>query len=105
MGDGLAVQTRKVTAIAGEISAQKRAESTICKVNEVLSAFAERDYDHEILTAVRRFPASAAEFAEWPVWVEQRLREVYRAKGIAQPYTHQAEAAEAVHRGKNVVIV
>jgi len=105
MAESLAVQARKVTTIAGEIAAQKRAESTICKVNEVLSGFAERDYNHEILTAVRRFPARAAEFAEWPEWVEEGLGEVYRAKGIARPYTHQAAAAEAVHGGKNVVIV
>ena len=105
MGDGLAVRARKVATAAGEIAAQKRADSTICKVNEVLSAFTERDYDQEILTAVRRFPARAAEFAEWPEWMEERLREAYREKGIARPYTHQAAAAETVHGGKNVVIV
>jgi DEAD/DEAH box helicase domain-containing protein len=40
-----------------------------------------------------------------PWWVSESLREVYGAKGIARPYSHQAAAAEAVHTGKNVVIV
>ncbi len=75
------------------------------RVNEVLSAFAERDYDSEVLTAVRRFPARAAEFADWPEWVRPELRAVYASKGITRPYSHQAAAAEAVHARKNVVIV
>jgi DEAD/DEAH box helicase domain-containing protein len=74
-------------------------------MNEVLSAFGERDYNGEVLTAVRRFPARAAEFADWPEWVRRELRAAYASKGIARPYSHQASAAEAVHAGKNVVIV
>jgi DEAD/DEAH box helicase domain-containing protein len=74
-------------------------------VNEVLTAFAERDYNSEVLTAVRRFPARAAEFADWPEWIQAELRSAYQSKGIVRPYSHQAQAAEAVHAGKNVVIV
>jgi DEAD/DEAH box helicase domain-containing protein len=77
----------------------------IARVNAVLSAFAERDYRGEILTAVRRFPAREAEFADWPEWVTAELRSAYASKGIVRPYSHQAAAAEAVHAGKNVVIV
>src|SRR5438445_9487081 len=85
--------------------AAKSEESAIAKVNAVLDGFAARDYNHEVLTAVRRFPARAAEFADWPEWVNAELRAAYASKGIARPYSHQAEAAEAVHAGKNVVIV
>jgi DEAD/DEAH box helicase domain-containing protein len=105
MGDGLAVQATKEKTIAIDAAIEKRAERTIARVEEALGSLAERDYRSEVLTAVRRFPARAAEYAEWPEWVSQPLREVYRAKGIARPYSHQAAAAESAHDGKNVVIV
>jgi len=105
MGEGLAVEPIRAKTIAIDAAMEKRAERTTVKVEEVLSGFAERDDDSEVLTAVRRFPARAAVYAEWPEWVSESLRAVYRAKGIARPYSHQAAAAEAVHAGNNVVIV
>jgi DEAD/DEAH box helicase domain-containing protein len=105
MGEGLAVERATIKTIAIDAAMQKRAERTILRVEEVLSSFAERDWNGEVLTAVRRFPARAAVCAEWPEWVSESLREVYRAKGIARPYSHQATAAETAHAGKNVVIV
>jgi DEAD/DEAH box helicase domain-containing protein len=77
----------------------------ITRVHEVLDAFAARDYKGEILTAVRHFPAREAQWADFPAWVQPDLASAYGAKGIRRLYTHQAEAAEAVHAGKNVVIV
>jgi DEAD/DEAH box helicase domain-containing protein len=74
-------------------------------VREVLEAFASRDTHGEILTAVRHFPARAAEWADFPAWVHRDLKAAYAAKGIGQLYTHQAAAAEAVHAGENLVIV
>jgi DEAD/DEAH box helicase domain-containing protein len=92
MGDSLAVRTVK------ELSA-------VSRVREVLEAFADRDHTGEILTAVRHFPARDAQWADFPIWVNAELAAAYAAKGIRRPYTHQAAAAEAVHAGKNVVIV
>jgi DEAD/DEAH box helicase domain-containing protein len=89
----------------GHVKVAATKSGAIARVDEVLSAFAERDYNGEVLTAVRRFPARAAEFADWPEWVRPELRAAYASKGIARPYSHQAAAAEAVHAGKNVVIV
>jgi DEAD/DEAH box helicase domain-containing protein len=74
-------------------------------VREVLDLFAARDRDREVLTAVRHFPAREAQWAEFPEWVRADLRAAYLAKGIRRPYTHQADAAAAVHAGKNAVIV
>jgi DEAD/DEAH box helicase len=79
--------------------------STLTRVTQVLDTFAARDRDGEILTAVRHYPAREAQWAEFPEWVHAELRAAYYAKGIRQLYTHQAAAAEAVHKGKNVVIV
>src|SRR5438477_8971438 len=89
----------------GPAGAATKSGETLARVNEVLRAFAERDYHNEILTAVRRFPARAAEYADWPEWVCAELRAAYVSKGIARPYSHQTQAAHAVHAGKNVVIV
>jgi DEAD/DEAH box helicase domain-containing protein len=79
--------------------------STLISVTQVLDGLAARDRDGQILTAVRRYPAREAQWAEFPEWISADLRAAYRGKGIRQPYTHQAAAAEAVHAGKNVVIV
>src|SRR5690242_7006475 len=86
--------------------AVRAAESaSLSRVRDVLEKFEERDRHGEILTAVRHFPAREAQWADWPAWLHGDMREAYRAKGISRPYTHQAAAAEAVHAGKNVVIV
>ncbi len=79
--------------------------AAITRVHEVLDAFAARDYNGELLTAVRHFPAREAQWADFPAWVHPDLASAYAAKGILRLYTHQAEAAEAVHTGRNVVIV
>ena len=78
---------------------------SITRVREVLDGFAQRDPTGEVMTAVRHFPAREAQWAEFPSWLNVDLAAAYHAKGIRRPYTHQAAAAEAVHDGKNVVIV
>jgi len=88
------------------LAVRKATTSTaITRVHEVLDAFAERDYNGELLTAVRHFPAREAQWADFPAWVHPDLVAAYAAKGIRRLYTHQAAAAEEVHAGKNVVIV
>src|ERR1700674_732459 len=79
--------------------------TAITRVHEVLDTFAARDHSGEILTAVRHFPARDAQWADFPDWVHLDLSSAYAVKGIRRLYTHQAAAAEAVHAGKNVVIV
>jgi DEAD/DEAH box helicase domain-containing protein len=79
--------------------------TSIMRVHEVLDAFAACDHNGELLTAVRHFPAREAQWADFPAWVHSNLVEAYAGKGIRRLYTHQAAAAEAVHAGKNVVIV
>jgi DEAD/DEAH box helicase domain-containing protein len=83
---------------AGEVNA-------IARVHEVLNGFASRDHDGEVLTTVRHFPAREAQWADFPKWVNTNLVSAYNAKGVRQLYTHQAAAAQAVHAGKNIVIV
>jgi DEAD/DEAH box helicase domain-containing protein len=105
VSDGSAVRASAVEAVRFDLSAESSALAAKRKVTDVLAALADRHAHGEVLTAVRRFPARAAQLSEWPQWVDRELREVYRSKGIQQPYCHQAQAAEKVHSGKNVVIV
>jgi DEAD/DEAH box helicase domain-containing protein len=100
MADSLAVRAAKTSAFEGTGTS-----STLTRVGQVLDTFAARDHKGEVLTAVRHYPARAAQWAEFPEWLHEDVRGAYNDKGIRQLYTHQAAAAEAVHGGKNVVIV
>ena len=105
MPDSLAVRLANVAPIDSVRSELPRTSTSLAPVSQVLETFAERDISGEVLTAVRHYPARPAQWAEFPAWVHEDLKAAYRAKGIQQLYTHQAAAAEAVHAGKNVVIV
>jgi DEAD/DEAH box helicase domain-containing protein len=100
MSDSLAVRLAKTSA-----PVPSPGSSSLARVSQVLDTFAARDSNGETLTAVRHYPAREAQWAEFPEWIDSDLRAAYSAKGIRQLYTHQAAAVEAVHGGKNVVIV
>jgi DEAD/DEAH box helicase domain-containing protein len=92
--------------MAQSLAVRAAAESSsLTRVREVLDGLALRDRDGEMLTAVRHFPARAAQWADFPEWIHPDLREAYKAKHIERLYSHQAAAADAVHHGKNIVIV
>src|SRR5262245_1208758 len=50
-------------------------------------------------------PARAAEYGEFPSWLDPRIVAGLAGRGIERPYTHQAEAIEATRAGEDVVIV
>jgi len=56
------------------------------------------------ITAVRRLPARAAEYADFPAGVDERLQRVLAERGVARPYTHQAAAITHALAGRHVVI-
>ena len=58
-----------------------------------------------IVTATRRLPAVAPQFAPLPAGTDERLRTALAARGIEQLYTHQAEAFAHVLAGRNIVSV
>src|SRR5262252_1084740 len=82
-----------------------RTSTSLARVARVLDAFASRDHNGEMLTAIRHYPAREAQWADFPGWVHPDVRAAYNAKGIRTLYTHQAAAAERVHAGKNLVVV
>ncbi|MGH2464748.1 MAG: DEAD/DEAH box helicase, partial [Candidatus Limnocylindrales bacterium] len=54
---------------------------------------------HEVI------PARAAHTAPLPAWLDPRIKLGLERRGIAELYRHQAEAVEAVHAGRDVVVV
>ena len=56
------------------------------------------------ITAVRRLPAQAAEYAAFPARLDPRLTSALRSRGIHQLYTHQADAIDHALAGRNVVV-
>lgn len=55
--------------------------------------------------AIRHEPAAEGEFREIPEAIQPALRQALERRGIRKLYSHQAEAFEAIHAGRNVVIV
>jgi DEAD/DEAH box helicase domain-containing protein len=60
--------------------------------------------DHHV-TAVRRLPAVAAQFAPFPDTLDGRLTQALQSRGIHQLYSHQAAAVDHALSGRNVVVV
>jgi ATP-dependent helicase YprA (DUF1998 family) len=58
-----------------------------------------------LVTALRRLPPVAAEYAPFPRAVDERLQHALESRGITQLYTHQAEAIDHALAGRNVVVV
>ncbi len=83
----------------------KRSGTAIVEVREIIHELTARDIGNDIVTAVQHIPPREAQFVPMPGWLRPELAAVYGSKGIVQLYTHQAEAAEQVRRGKNVVVV
>jgi DEAD/DEAH box helicase domain-containing protein len=58
-----------------------------------------------VLTALRRFPAQPAEYADFPADLDPRLLAVLQARGLERLYTHQREAFDAAAAGRDTVVV
>ena len=61
--------------------------------------------DGRCVTHVERIPAKAARHADWPSGLDERLVNLFAARGIRRPYTHQTAAISRVQAGKSVVVV
>jgi DEAD/DEAH box helicase domain-containing protein len=73
---------------------------SVLKTLEIGKAMAE-----PVLTAVRRFPAEPARFADFPPGLSSCLLEVLQARGFERLYTHQRQAFDAVQDGRHTVVV
>ena len=60
--------------------------------------------DLDPLRHVIRLPPRRGSTADWPEWVPPSLRTSLAERGVARPWTHQAEGASLVHDGRDVVV-
>jgi DEAD/DEAH box helicase domain-containing protein len=63
------------------------------------------DTPDQHVTAIRRLPAAAAEFAPFPAALDDRLIRTLGIRGIRQLYSHQAAAIDHAIGGRNVVVI
>ena len=56
------------------------------------------------LTHLEVRPRRPAAHSPWPEWVAPEVRQAFTDRGIARPWSHQVEAAEAAWRGEHVVV-
>jgi len=57
------------------------------------------------ITAWVELPAREAVYAEFPQFIDVRIREALERRGIRSLYSHQAAAIQAVHDGESIVVV
>jgi DEAD/DEAH box helicase domain-containing protein len=62
------------------------------------------DQPDGLITAIRRVPASDAQYEEFPAGIDPRLRAALARRGIDRLYTHQARAIEHALAGRHVVV-
>jgi DEAD/DEAH box helicase domain-containing protein len=88
----------------GHLAPDARAATTLPAAEPLAGTHVQVSAD-KVVTAVRHIPAQAARYAPWPADVDARLIEALGARGIDQPYTHQAEAMAHALAGRHVVVV
>lgn len=75
------------------------------ELKEILSRLRADRRFMENVRAIREIPATEGRYAPFPVWVDPAIRRVLAGRGIGSLYSHQAEAAELVRAGRDVVLV
>jgi DEAD/DEAH box helicase domain-containing protein len=56
------------------------------------------------ITHVEQIPWRPGRPTAWPTWVTPAIRSCFQARGIERPWSHQAQAAELAHAGRDVVV-
>lgn len=56
------------------------------------------------LRHVAEIPPRTAQMRDWPSWVSPEVRAALGERGISAPWSHQVEAADLAHAGRDVVI-
>lgn len=58
----------------------------------------------EQVTHIHTIAAREASYAPWPQWLHPRVVEALESLGIAEPYAHQVQAANAAHAGLDAAL-
>lgn len=63
-----------------------------------------RSADNDCLVDLHVLPGRSARHADWPAWVAPQVMAAWAARGAVRPWSHQAEALDAIHSGRDVVV-
>ncbi|MCX7679367.1 MAG: DEAD/DEAH box helicase [Spirochaetes bacterium] len=64
--------------------------------------------DNKFLSNVRLWMKKSPRdglYEEWPVWIDERVKSAYVARGIEKLYVHQKIACEAIAKAEDIVVV
>ena len=56
------------------------------------------------ITHVEQIPWRPGRPMAWPAWVSSAVRAAFETKGIDRPWSHQVQAADLAHAGRDVVV-
>jgi len=101
MADAVPAQTRILATRSGRDGAL---DAALGRLAPSLPADREDTPDSHV-TAVRRLPAVAAQYAPFPAALDARLTKALGTRGIAELYTHQAAAVDHALARRNVVVI
>ncbi|MCC6783037.1 MAG: DEAD/DEAH box helicase [Planctomycetes bacterium] len=73
-------------------------------VEDLVAALREDAGDVGTVDGHLRLPPREARFVPYPDWVLPALKDALQARGITSLYSHQREAAELLHAGRDVVV-
>ncbi|MBT0567124.1 DEAD/DEAH box helicase [Williamsia sp. CHRR-6] len=62
------------------------------------------DPERSPVTYERVIASQAAQFADWPDWVDDPVRAAFADVGVRRPWSHQVVAAQHAHAGEHVVV-
>ncbi len=75
------------------------------KLEQVLEDLKQSERFRGCIAGWHHVPPRAARHGDFPEWLDPRLTQVLRGRGIERPFTHQGAALNAVHDGRSVVVV
>src|SRR4030043_1747893 len=74
-------------------------------INEIIESWKRSRAISSCITGVRIFEKREGQYHPFPKFIHPVIREALYTEGIEQLYSHQGEAIEAIHEGKDVVVV
>jgi DEAD/DEAH box helicase domain-containing protein len=74
-------------------------------LEQVLDHFKSSEKIMRNVTSWVELPAREPVYAEFPDFLDRRIKEALERRGVRQLYSHQASAVQAIHEGGSVVVV
>lgn len=74
-------------------------------IDEIIESWRRSSNISSCFTELRVFERREGEYLPFPKFIHPAIREALKKDGIERLYSHQVEAIEAVHEGKDVVVV